>query len=282
MDFESIDWEAMWRQECARSPWKDGISAKERWDKRAAEFNKGVGLRNEQEDPSGNKSDYISKMLERIRIRPDWTVLDIGCGPGTLALSLAQRAKRVTGLDVSSEMLRLLRQNAQAAGLDNIECMNAGWQDALSDGRIEAHDVVVASRSLYGAEIRNALRAMDTIARHGVYVTLPVIPHSFDYEAYAAIGRLRGQHPPYIYVLNMLYQMGIKANLELLESEKMLTFASVEDAIEQMSWRTYPFSDEEHLKLREFLGDTFVTQTGPPFVQQSGSIWALIWWEKRG
>lgn len=278
MDFESIDWEEMWRQDHARSPWKAETSSKEHWDRRAARFNKGVIPQDEA--PKGNKTGYILQMLERIRVRPDWTVLDIGCGPGTLAIPLAYKAKGVTGLDVSSEMLTYLRQNAEQCGLSNVQCVNARWQDALSGDQLEAHDVVIASRSLIGAEIKDALRTIDGLARHAVYITLPVMPQSFDWEVYEAIGRPVKRHPRYIYVLNMLYQMDIRANLELLQCRSELEFASVEDVIERMSWRTDPFSDEELLKLRSFLADIFASQPGPPFLREGRSTWALIWWEK--
>jgi ubiquinone/menaquinone biosynthesis C-methylase UbiE len=45
--------------------------------------------------------------------------LDIGCGPGQLVIDLARRypAARVTGLDLSVEMLVLARRNADRAGL---------------------------------------------------------------------------------------------------------------------------------------------------------------------
>ncbi len=50
--------------------------------------------------------------------RPDLHVLDIGCGWGGLALTLAQRyGCRVTGITLSGEQLAVARQRAEAAGL---------------------------------------------------------------------------------------------------------------------------------------------------------------------
>jgi ubiquinone/menaquinone biosynthesis C-methylase UbiE len=78
MDFKNIDWNAMWKAESASSHW-DKSPQKELWNKRAASFCSRI---NRVEDgKSGlDKDDYISKMLERIDIKPDWSVLDIGCG----------------------------------------------------------------------------------------------------------------------------------------------------------------------------------------------------------
>ncbi len=51
--------------------------------------------------------------------RPGMTVLDIGCGWGGMALTLAaEYGARVTGITLSAEQLRVARARAQAAGLD--------------------------------------------------------------------------------------------------------------------------------------------------------------------
>lgn len=47
------------------------------------------------------------------------TVLDVGCGPGTVALELARRAPglRVAGVDISADMVALAREQAAQSGL---------------------------------------------------------------------------------------------------------------------------------------------------------------------
>jgi 2-polyprenyl-3-methyl-5-hydroxy-6-metoxy-1,4-benzoquinol methylase len=106
MDFNTTDWNAMWQEESKHSHWKN-LSPKELWDKRADKFDKRVNRVKDGE--ARDKDDYISKMLERIEVRPRWTVLDIGCEPGTLAIPLAKKAESVTTLDISSEMLKHLK-----------------------------------------------------------------------------------------------------------------------------------------------------------------------------
>ena len=52
--------------------------------------------------------------------RPDMTVLDIGCGWGGMALTLAaDYGARVTGITLSTEQLAVARSRAEAAGLDH-------------------------------------------------------------------------------------------------------------------------------------------------------------------
>ena len=57
------------------------------------------------------------------------TVLDVGCGPGRYALALAARAREVVAVDPSKEMLKHLRRQSRALGIDNIRPVHGSWQD---------------------------------------------------------------------------------------------------------------------------------------------------------
>jgi ubiquinone/menaquinone biosynthesis C-methylase UbiE len=57
----------------------------------------------------------------------DSTVVDLGTGTGQFALAAARRFGRVTAVDVSPAMLALLRERAGDAGLDNLDCVRAGF-----------------------------------------------------------------------------------------------------------------------------------------------------------
>jgi SAM-dependent methyltransferase len=53
-----------------------------------------------------------------LRLAPGTRVLDVPCGDGRLALDLAARGSRVTGVDVSSDFLAAARASARERGLD--------------------------------------------------------------------------------------------------------------------------------------------------------------------
>ena len=55
-------------------------------------------------------------------------VVDVACGPGTTALQLAPRVRRVACVDFSEGMLSWLRLNIAEAGLSNIEVHHADGQ----------------------------------------------------------------------------------------------------------------------------------------------------------
>ncbi len=132
---KDVNWNELWNNALKKIPKKNSIS----WDNVAPKFKKQKG-----------KHDYPKKLLEKIKLEPEDTVLDIGCGSGIITIPLAQKAKKVTALDISKKMLHLLEKNAHENGLTNINSVQRRLEDVVLNRDIEPHDVVVASRSLNG------------------------------------------------------------------------------------------------------------------------------------
>ncbi|HWO08377.1 MAG TPA: methyltransferase domain-containing protein [Polyangiaceae bacterium] len=81
------------------------------------------------EDPAAfERKITITKSL----MRPTDTVLDVGCGTGSLALRLAPSAAHVHGLDLSSEMIRIARGKASAAEVTNVTFHVGPFDDSFS------------------------------------------------------------------------------------------------------------------------------------------------------
>jgi arsenite methyltransferase len=60
------------------------------------------------------------KAITRGLLRPDATVLEIGCGTGTLALELGASAGHVHAMDISGEMIRIANQKKAAQAVTNV------------------------------------------------------------------------------------------------------------------------------------------------------------------
>ena len=81
----------------------------------------------------------LDRVLESVgaRIEPSDAVVEIGCGLGRLTRAIAARARSVTGIDVSEEMLTRARQ--LNAGVENVAWVHgngtdlAGIDDASAD-----------------------------------------------------------------------------------------------------------------------------------------------------
>lgn len=85
-------------------------------------------------------------------MEPAHTVLDIGCGTGSLALRLAPHGAEIHGLDISREMIRIAREKAAAAKVDNVV-----FHVAPFDARFDAF----APASLDGICAYSILHLMD-------------------------------------------------------------------------------------------------------------------------
>ena len=71
-------------------------------------------------------------------------VLDVGTGPGTVAIAMAMLGHEVTGVDLTSGMIRKARKNAAARGLDIRFLTTAAGELPFADGSFDA----VISRNL--------------------------------------------------------------------------------------------------------------------------------------
>ena len=70
------------------------------------------------------------------------SVLDVGCGSGMYTIRIAKEAARVKALDISDVMLDILREDAEARGLHNIDYLRSEWMDYDGD---ETFDIVFCS-----------------------------------------------------------------------------------------------------------------------------------------
>jgi ubiquinone/menaquinone biosynthesis C-methylase UbiE len=75
-----------------------------------------------------------------LQIDPAWRVLDVGCGQGRYTIWFAQKGCRVTGVDISAEMLDLCRQNAEEARVaDRVKLVHSDVMDLsqIEDGQYD-------------------------------------------------------------------------------------------------------------------------------------------------
>ena len=80
------------------------------------------------------EADFLANSL---RLAPGMRVLDVPCGDGRLALELAARGCRVTGVDISPDFLAAARTSAKERGL-NVEWRQSDMRDLPWQGEFDA------------------------------------------------------------------------------------------------------------------------------------------------
>lgn len=89
----------------------------------------------------GRESAFRQKVLDLARLKPGESVLDVGCGTGTLAIAARRRVGHdgnVFGIDASPEMIATAGKKARKAGLE-INFRNQSIEALpFPDGRFDA------------------------------------------------------------------------------------------------------------------------------------------------
>jgi len=270
LSIKDIDWNLLWQEAKKKKSWKSkGV---EDWNKKASSFARRTA-----------RSVYTKKFLDLLQPRKTWSVLDVGCGPGTLALPLAGLVNRVSALDFSPNMLKILRQQARKQKITNISTHELSWDDDWLKNGIAVHDVAIASRSLAVKNLRPALLRLTRHARHAVIITDLVGHGPFDPEAFRAVGRKLQTGPDYIYTVNVLYQMGFQACVDFIRIDESRQYASFEEAMDRFIWMFRDITGREQQLLEEYVrsiivtGDDGMISLAPSHVP----TWAFIRWAPR-
>ncbi len=263
------------RQEAAdrkdiSAPQSSPVDRSDFWDGRAQEFS-------EHAASTGYPEEFIGVMMPR----KTWTVLDMGCGGGTIAIPLARKVKSVTAVDFSKRMLDIVDRRCRNADISNVKIIQGCWEDDWDRLGIGVHDVAIASRSLIGDDVKGSITKLDSAARKAVYISTIVGSGPFDKELYESTGRTFSVGKDYIYYYAALYEMGIMANVAFIPEHYRNQWDSHEEALEDQRWMFRGMTEEEEDKVRAYLKRRLVQVLGRwrlPYSRQCR--WAVMWWTK--
>ena len=202
-NYDEIDFDALYKTQKAKSSF--GKKLAEHWDKKAPSFNEGV-----------MKSAYARDFLSRVDFSGASTLLDFACGAGALSVLAAEKVDQIYGYDFSSKMLEFARENAQIYGAKNAKFAQKAFEDDWSD--VPACDVVFASRCLEVDDLKAALGKLLSKTKKALYITFKVGGSFVDDEILDAIGREVEQKPGFVYLLNILFQMGYLPSLSYIKA----------------------------------------------------------------
>lgn len=268
-DINDIDWNEVIKNKKEGKP-KTVNSGPAFWNRRAPSFADHAG-----------RTFYPESFLKIMNPHPSWTVLDMGCGAGTLALPLAERVKSITAVDFSERMIEILCAEAERRGIKNIETIKSSWEDNWAESGIGTYDVAIASRSLAVDDISSALTKLNNAARKRVIISTVVGDGPFDRRMFKALGREHAENIDYIYFYNLLYQMGIHANIAFIVEDNNKTFESHGEAFESVKWMFQDMTPGEEMTLKKYLEEHLTESNGGLTLDyRKTAKWAVIWWDR--
>lgn len=267
--YSDIDWQLLWANSRENKSWKSKDAGD--WSKKSATF----ALRTRH-------SAYVAQFLKIIDIDSDSTVLDVGCGPGTLAVPYAKKAARVTAIDYSKGMLSELKTYAREQDVHNIKTIQCSWQDNWEEHQVDKHDLVIASRSMNIESLAEGIQKLERFAHKRLVIADRIAPSPYDPDAFAAIGREFSSGPDYIYTVNMLYHFGIHPRIDHIELSDELSFSNLEEAVLAYKWMFRDLSKDEEKKLTTFLASRIIKSNDDSIIVKRDfpQRWAVLSWMK--
>ena len=259
-----IDWCGFWAEKLSNKKDKN-------WDNAAEGFYKRT-----------KNEDYNNALFTKLILNENDTVLDVGCGEGSITIPLSRKVKKVIGVDSSPKMLEYLKKRADEHNINNIETKLMAIED-IKYNDFGDIDVVVCSRSLNGiVPIENVLNELNKIANKYVFITIfgpenKKIEKDFDRE----ICKKTEDFPDYNYFFNILFNIGIYANVERFDLNNYRKYESIEDAMDNGKFRLDLYNDDEKEHLKKYLERilTYDEKTQKYYNIKDKADWVMIWWK---
>jgi SAM-dependent methyltransferase len=212
-------------------------------------------------------------------------VLDIGAGPGTIAIPLAPLVAEITAVEPGAGMLGVLRAHAEREGIRNITCVQKLWEDVDSARDLQGpYDIVIASLSLTMHDIREALLKMDASSSGSVhlfwFVDMPFWERmSFDLWQ-PLHGRPYYPGPKTDCLFGVLYQMEVYPDVTMMMLAKEYRFGSRQ---EMLAFFRKRFAAKTPGQVR--IVDDYITplirEQGDEIVISGDSTFAHVRWKKK-
>jgi ubiquinone/menaquinone biosynthesis C-methylase UbiE len=217
-------------------------------------------------------------------INADSRILDIGAGPGTLAIPFSAKVAQVTALEPAEGMCSVMREKMAEYEVSNIDIVQKRWEDVEVDRDLEApYDVVIASFSLGMFDIRSAIEKMLQASSRYVYLYHFAGPTSWDRQWHDLWPKLHNREylpgPKSDVLYNVLYQMGIYPNVSTFWLEHNQKYSNQEEAMQMIAHQAQAETDEQKAILREYLRGA-MREVGGELALPGSSVRVKIWWEK--
>ncbi len=248
-----------------------GRTSADFWERRAKNYH-----RSTKENVT---SDPLFLRLRQV-VTPDTTVLDVGAGTGRFALTLAPYAQHITAVEPNAVMLNYLKQDAIEEERTNISALHTSWQDAPTN---LSANIVLCSHVLYPIwDVDTFVAKLRVATRKACYIYMRAA--HFDASTSSLWKHFHGDErrpaPGYIHALDVLFEMGIYADVEIVHMPWVVRYSSLDVAVgELLEQLILPDDERTRSELRELLETWLIERDGvlvPPVDDQTSAIMRML------
>jgi ubiquinone/menaquinone biosynthesis C-methylase UbiE len=219
--------------------------------------------------PAHSNDEANRLLIELASVGPDDTVLDVACGPGLVACTLAGVARHVTGIDLTPAMIEQARARQHARGLTNLtwvvgDAVPLPFPDA-------AFSVVVTRYSFHHfldpqAVLAEMVRVCSPGGRVAVIDVFTSSPEQA--EAYNRVEKLRD--PSHVRALPLGELTGLSHDAGLRDVRT--AFFKLEMALETLLAASFPNPGDADRVRRTFADDVGVDRLGVGAHRRDGAV----------
>jgi SAM-dependent methyltransferase len=276
MNYNSIDWNEVWKQQYEKSIESKGKGdCATVWDskKKAQEF-----LERSNKNP-----ERIQKIIEIFKPEKQSTILDVGAGPGTLAVPLAGLAAHVTAVEPANGMAEVMREYAAQEGISNLDIVQKKWEDIDPKTDLkDSYDIVFASHSLGMPDIKESIEKMIAVASGKIYLFWFGGTPAWEQRMIDLWPELYGKEyscgPKADVIFNLLYSMGIYPNVESWNFPNNFEYPDYNAAFQGLKEQCGISTPKQESVLKDYLNNTLVNENGR-MVLPGKSTGIRLWWE---
>src|SRR5262245_22125771 len=219
--------------------------------------------------PAHSNDEANRLLVDMSQVGPEDNVLDVACGPGLVACSLAEVARQVTGIDLTPAMIEQARARQRSTGLTNLnwivgDAVPLPFPDA-------AFSVVVTRYSLHHfldpmAVLAEMVRACSSGGRVAVIDVFTSSPEQA--EAYDRVEKLRD--PSHVRALPLEELTGLCHDAGLRDTRT--AFFRLEMELEMLLAASFPKAGDAARIGKTFAEDIGVDRLGLGAHREDGAI----------
>ncbi|MDR0562383.1 MAG: class I SAM-dependent methyltransferase [Spirochaetaceae bacterium] len=205
-------------------------------------------------------------------VKPQSRALDIGAGPGNIAIPLSKKISHVTAVEPAAGMVEVFKDNILLEGADNIRLVPKRWEDVDAESDLDApYDLCFAAFSLGMLDLKEGIEKMMSVSTNNNVLYWHAGLQSFDEDALVLSPLLYGKEhypvPESSIIFNLLYSMGIYPDVKVERKNVRLVYKTFDEVFETYASRYRADTDAKRKTLADYLRANYIPFEGKKVIR---------------